>query len=807
MKTGKFMLTLCIFMMFQLPFLLFAQINCRISGKVSDKNGKPLEYVLLTLYRYQQKDSVKKMATFTDLKGNYSFIVIDTGNYAIKASQMGYTAQLSPRQHCSISKTVLQSNLLMSENSTQLSEVAIKGKKPLIERKADRLIFNVEGSAVAAGNPLLEVMRMVPGLAVVNDKLNIRGKEGLIVMIDNRRSYMSGDELLSYLKNTPAESIAQLEIISNPSAKYDAEGNVGIVHIRTKKNTATGTTGTLSQTIGIGKYLKSTTGGQLSYVTEKLILFGNSYLSYNKSYDNYGTTSYIDNGDQINSNNHNIQLSKNNYSYQAGFDYRLHKNSNFGAVLEGSLRPGYQSLGTSKVEKTGTQPQFIQSLNPSATDNRNISANLHYSLNNDNNTALFSADANYVSYSYDLQSRLTDEYYANAQYEQGNLPRQEQLRNRSLRAVDVWAGKADYNHKWSEKHSLESGLKWSQVQTNSDLAYESLQNTIWENDPGRTNQYLFKEQIYAAYLNYNGQFGKYSIQTGLRAEQTSNKGFSKTLNSEVKRNYLKLFPSIFISSNFGKDHSWSAAYSYRIDRPTYSHLNPFTFINNPYSYFRGNPYLKPQYTHNLEANYDFRKKLFLSLSYQHTVDMISEVAEQGVSAGIIGGTRANLNGMDSYSFSVNAPFQLTENWEANIYLGVFNNRIRDIKGFSNQQTTFTTSFTTSFNLPAAVVLDLNGNYQSAMSYGTMLLDPIYGFNAGLKKSFMDKKISLRLNVSDVFKVQKLVYHSAYAGISTFGLNTSESRVFRLTATYKFGKVKAAAQRKTGVEEEQKRARN
>lgn len=796
-----------IFLMFQLPFLLLAQINGRINGKISDQKGKSLEYVLLTLYRYQQKDSTKKMATFTDLEGNYFFTGIDTGTYAVKATYMGYTEQLSARQLISIPNRTQQLNILMAENSTRLNEVAIKGKRPLIERKADRLIFNVEGSAVAAGNPLLEVLRMVPGVAVINDKLNIRGKEGLIVMIDNRRSYMSGDELLSYLKNTPAESIAQLEIISSPSAKYDAEGNVGIVHIKTKKNTATGTTGTLSQTIGIGKYLKSTTGGQASYVTEKLILFGNSYLSYSKSYDNYGSTSTLNNGDQIKSNSHNIQHNKNNYSYQAGFDYRLNKNSNFGAVLDGSLRPDYETLGANKAEKTGAQPQFIQTLNPSATDNRNISANLHYYWNNDKNTDLFIADANYVSYNYDLQSNLRDDYYADAEYEQGSMIRQEQLRSRSLREVDVWAGKADYSHKWSDKHSLETGLKWSQVQTNSDLIYASLQNAQWENDPGRTNQYLFKEQIYATYLNYNGQFGKYSIQTGLRAEQTSNKGFSKTLNSEVKRNYLKLFPSVFISSNFGKDHSWSAAYSYRIDRPTYSYLNPFTFINNPYSYFRGNPYLKPQYTHNLEANYDFRKKLFFSLSYQHTDNMISEIAEQGNSAEVIGGTRANLNSMDSYSLSLNAPFHLMENWEINIYLGVFNNKIKDIKGFSNQQTTFTTSLNTSFGLPAGLVLDANGNYQSAMSYGTMLLDPMYGVNAGVKKSFLDKRLNLRLNVSDAFKMQKLIYHSAYAGISTLGLNTSESRVFRLTATYKFGKVKAAQQRKTGVEEEQKRARN
>lgn len=686
-----------------------------------------------------------------------------------------------------------------------LKQVDITFRKQAIERKGDRLIFNVDGNAAAAGNPLLDVMRLVPGLSVTNDKLNIRGKEGLIIMIDNRRTYMSGDELLSYLKNTPAETISQLEVITNPSARYDAEGNAGIINIKTKKGGLTGTTGTLSQTIGYGKFFKSTTGGQITYTGDKLTLFGNSYLGYNKTFENYYSENSSTGYDKITDNNYAQSTNKNSYSYQAGFDYRLNPHSSIGGIIDGSLRPDYQANALSTLQKAGTDPQYIITHDQSKTDNKNMSNNLHYYWNNDQSTDLFSADANYVKYNFNLGSTQFSDYYQDNTYL--NIINDQQLRNRSIRNVEVIAGKADYTHKYNDKQTLESGIKWSRVQTTSDLVYEQLAEAGWINDAGKTNGYKFKEQIYAGYLNYNGQFGSFNVQTGLRAEQTVNTGFSKTLNSEVKRNYLKFFPSVFVSQTFLKDHSWSVSYSYRVDRPTYSYLNPFTFINNPYSYFRGNPYLKPQYTHNFEGNYDFKKKFFLSLGYSHTADLITEVSERVAQSEVIGGTRTNINSSNSYNLTVNMPFQPLKNWNINIYAGGFRNSIKGEEGFMNSKTTFTSTLTSSVTLPAGITADINGDYQSAMSYGTIVLNPMYSVNAGLKKSFLSSKLNVRLNVSDLFNTRRMTYDAEYAGILKYGLNTSESRVARLTASYKFGKIKAPKPRGTGVEEEQNRARN
>lgn len=686
-----------------------------------------------------------------------------------------------------------------------LKQVDITFKKQAIQRKGDRLIFNVEGNAAVAGNPLLEIMRQVPGLSVTNDKVNIRGKEGLIIMIDNRRTYMTGDELLSYLKNTPAETISQLELITNPSARYDAEGNAGIINIKTKKGGLTGTTGSVSQTLGYGRFFKSTSAGQIVYTSPRLSLYGNSYLGYNKGFENYYSETNAGNHDKVFNNNYTENTSKNSYSYQAGFDYSADSQHRIGGLIDGSIRPDAQSDGFSQIQKTGTDQQYVVTNDRSKTNNKNTAVNLHYNWNNTRNTDLFNADANYVKYNYVSGSGQFSNYYDSPSYQL--ITADQQLRNQSLRTVTVRTGKADYTHKWANQQTLESGFKWSRVQTNSDLRYEELIGSAWTNDSGKTNQYLFTEQIYAAYVNYNAQFGSLNIQSGLRAEKTISNGYSKTIDSETKRNYFKLFPSLFISQTFLKDHSWSLSYSYRIDRPTYSYLNPFTFINNPYSYFRGNPNLKPQYTHNFEGNYDFQKRFFLTLGYSHTTDMITEIAERGSQIDITGGTRTNLNSMDSYNLSLSIPLQPLKGWDINIYAGGFRNVINDHTGFTNGKTTFTTTISSSAALPAGFTADFNGDYQTTMSYGTIILRPMYAVNGGLKKAFFAGKLNLRANVSDIFNQRKMIFASTYAGIERSGLNTSESRVFRLTASYKFGKVKAKQERQTGAEEERKRAGN
>jgi len=685
----------------------------------------------------------------------------------------------------------------------QLNQVQIQARKPVLERKADRLIFNVEGNAATAGNPLLDVMRMIPGLAVTNDKLNIRGKEGLIIMIDGRRTYMSGDELLSYLKNTPAEAISQIELITNPSARYDAEGNAGIINIKTKRSNSTGTTGTLSQTLGYGKFGKSNTGGQVTYRGNKLDLYGNSYLGYSKSFENYYSENNSIGTDLIKTNDYSENTTKNSYSYQAGFDYHFNPYSILGAVLDGSLRPDVQNNGLSMLEKTGADPQFILTDKSSATRSSSNSSNLHYTWNND--TDIFSTDINYVKYDYNLHSAQLSDYYNSINYE--SVIDNEELRNRNIRHIKVATAKADYTHKWKTYHTLESGIKWSDVQTDADLVYEQLLQNSWINDPGKTNQYHFNENIYAGYLNYNGQFGKFTLQAGLRAEETVNKGFSATLNSEIKRNYFKLFPSVFISDSFLKDHSWNLSYSYRIDRPSYNSLNPFTFINNPYSYFRGNPYLQPQYTHNIEGNYDYKKIVFVTLGYSRTANMITEISERGSQPDVIGATRTNLNSMDSYNISFSVQLHPLKGWDLNLNAGGFKNSIKDGEGFLNSHSTFTASMSSSITLFKGIAADVNGSYQTSMSYGTILLDPMYSVNGGLKRSFLSNKLSVRLSVSDIFNLQRMKFHSDYTGIQRYGLNTSESRVGRIAVSYKFGKIKGVSKRDTGANDEKQRAGN
>ena len=249
------------------------------------------------------------------------------------------------------------------------------------------------------------------------------------------------------------------------------------------------------------------------------------------------------------------------------------------------------------------------------------------------------------------------------------------------------------------------------------------------------------------------------------------------------------------------------SYSYRIDRPSYNSLNPFTFINNPYSYFRGNPYLQPQYTHNIEGNYVYKKIVFVTLGYSRTANMITEISERGIQPDVIGATRTNLNSMDSYNISFSVQLHPLKRWDLNLNAGGFKNSIKDGEGFLNSHSTFTASMSSSITLFKGIAADVNGSYQTSMSYGTILLDPMYSVNGGLKRSFLSNKLSVRLSVSDVFNLQRMKFHSDYTGIQRYGLNTSESRVGRIAVSYKFGKIKGVSKRDTGANDEKQRAGN
>ena len=360
---------------------------------------------------------------------------------------------------------------------------------------------------------------------------------------------------------------------------------------------------------------------------------------------------------------------------------------------------------------------------------------------------------------------------------------------------------------------LETGLKSSIVKTDNNFSFENFESNDWRSDPKRSNQFLYDENINAAYLNLNRKFKTTSIQLGLRAEQTNSKGNSVTDQKVVSRHYFDLFPSIFINQEMGKDHEAGVSYSRRIDRPDYGALNPFMSFLDLYSYRFGNPFLKPQYTDAFQLSYSYQKSLNLSLGFSHTTDVITDVLLSDTAAKTIFISKENLATQNSFNFNLSYPLKITKWWNSSNNLTTYYNQFKtpDLAGqpYKSGKLAFNFNTNQTVTLNQSTTLECSAYYQSRQVYGTLLISDQYSIDLGLKKSLLNKQMDIKLSANDVFKMQRSVITSALASQNYIIRERWESQVFRITCTYRFGsnEIKAARQRSGSAEAEAGRVKS
>ena len=360
---------------------------------------------------------------------------------------------------------------------------------------------------------------------------------------------------------------------------------------------------------------------------------------------------------------------------------------------------------------------------------------------------------------------------------------------------------------------LEAGVKSSWVKTDNDLQAEEFVNNNWQNDVRRSNQFVYDENVNAAYTNLNKQFKNTSVQIGLRMEQTNSKGNLITTNTVVKRSYWDFFPTLFVQQNLSKNNQLGFSYSRRIDRPSYDALNPFIYYLDQYTYNKGNPFLNPQYTHNFELSYTLLQKYMLTLGYSRVNDVIAEVILPDEAQKALYQTNANIATNISYSANLNVPVQITKWWQTNNNLNVFYLSFESPnlagRALKTGKTSFQFKSQQTFTIVNGFTAELNGNYESPLDYGTLSLKARYSIDAGLSKTLFNKKASLKLALSDVFNMSENNLSSAYPGLTYTVHQKNETRVGRISFTYRFGKneIKPARRRSTGTESEQGRMKN
>lgn len=793
-----------------------------VNGQVGTSAGKALEFTTLMLLK--AKDSTLVKGSISDIDGKYTFQNVGAGRYLVAAQQIGYRKTYSAPFEINEAQPALELPMLtMVDETKNLTEVKVVAQKPFIEQQVDRTVMNVENSIVASGNTALEVLEKAPGVTIdrQNDQIQLKGKAGVIVYIDGKQTYLSQQEVSNLLKNTPSDNIASIEIITNPGSKYDAAGNSGIINIKMKKNKNFGTNGNFIIGTGYG-WVKNLAGARddlpkfntsinLNHREGKVNLFGNySYVNRESSQSNELNRVIPFNGKNTYFDQYSFRPNQfEGHSYKAGMDYFIDQKSTIGVLVNG-FSNNWQSGGQNNTMISDDNRVLTsKAITQTSMGNKmsNITTNLNYKYDMGKGRE-WTIDADYVHYG-GMNTNNLSTAYTNA----ANLPTRlnQDVRNNMPSTINIMAFKTDYVLP-TKKGKWEMGLKSSYVKADNNSLYDTLQQETkkWLPDASRSNQFKYDENINAGYINYAGKVGKTKVQMGLRAEHTHSIGTSVTLNQTVDRNYLNLFPTLFLSRQLDTNNVLNFSYSRRIDRPDYQNLNPFVFYLDPYTYQQGNPFLRPQYTNAVELTHVFKNAFTTSLSFSRTSDFINrETPRQIASENITYVTPENLGNMDNLSLNVSFPVTVTRWWRMQNNINAYYQHYQTYYSgvpYEVKIGAYNLYTSQNFTLSKSVSAEVSGWYNSASQYGFYRAQPMGAFNVGVQKKMMDGKGSLKLNVSDPFWLNQFNGRAVVQDINFRVVSRWESRRIMLTFSYRFGNqnVKNARQRNSATSAEQNR---
>lgn len=778
----------------------------RLTGVVSDKRmGTPIGDVSITISKLQ--DSTVLFSTLSDTSGFYEFGRIPEGDYFVSAYMMGYKDYTSEPVELDPNEGEVHSEIKME--NLELKEVKVVGKKPYIEQKADKTVLNIESSSTATSENALEILRKAPGIMIDKDEnVSLRGKEGVLVLIDDRPTYLSSTELANFLKNMQGAEVESIEIITNPSARYEASGNSGIINIRTKKNRKPGFNGTVSGGSNQGRKNASWGGLNLNGRKGKVNVYANYYPGLYQGDHTQNIYRKIQNPqntlfDQVSEGEYKWQ----SHSYKSGIDVDINKKNTVGFMYRGYTNKGNNTNdATTKIYNYNriNPDSTLSSLSENSGRNRNNAFNLNYMARLDSSGKQLSADVDYATFRNTNDQQLTSNYLDALNYP---LHPAKLLRGNMPNNVDIKSAKVDYVHPFAKTWKLETGAKTSFVTTDNKVTYENQINNVWQPDLGKSNHFRYDENIYAAYASVSKELKSTSVQVGLRSEYTDSKGNSLTMDSVVVRSYLDFFPTVFVNHKVNDNHNLSFSYNRRIDRPNYESLNPFLYFLDEYTFGKGNPYLKPQYTNSVTATHSFKSMFITSLSYSRTNDVAVELIEQDDSTKYTYQTTRNLNTMNNLNLNVSVNLNPTTWFRSNSNVNAFYNRYEyEQMNVSKEQISVRLQSTNTFELPKSFSIEVTGFYQSPMLWGLMNIKSMYSVDFGVQKYFWNKKANIKLTLRDPFKLMKFKADLNYSNLDGYINNTWDSRRIGLSFSYRFGNddIKPSRQRKSGLEDEQNR---
>lgn len=792
---------------------LFSALNVQaqqagiVSGKVNDEQLQPMAAVTVSLL--QAKDSSLVKAALSDTAGLFEIEREIPGSYLLGYTSMGYSKMYSVPFQLEAGNGFQAPDIQLQPESNNLSDVVITSRKPLIEVKPGKIVFNVEGSINATGSNALELLQKSPGIMVDNNEnISMKGKSGVMIYIDGKMTQLDSKGLADYLKSINSSDIEAIEMIASPGARYDASGNAGIVNIRLKKNKKFGVNGSAELGFTQGKSPKGNAAASLNYRDKKVNVFSNvSGFAGNRESD---LNLYrIQNGNIY--DQHTIMTHKRrNIGIKAGADYFLDSKNTVGVLAMSNFGGGsFNTDGSTDIynQVSGNLLQRLKAGNDAPGNRTNANFNLNYRYADDSSGTLVTFDADYGLFRSRASSYQPNDYYDaehNFMYSiinGNNMPTD----------INIYTAKLDIEHKLGAG-KLGFGAKTAWVKTNNSLDFFNYTDQVAVKNIGLSNSFVYTENVNAAYVNYDVVLDqKWNLQAGLRMEQTNSEGVltradgAQQADNTVKRNYLNFFPNAVLNYTLSTDHMLGLGYNRRIDRPDYQDLNPFENKLDQMTYEKGNAFLRPQYTDNVELSYVFKSMLNISMGYSYVKDYSVTVTDTiNGSATFI--QKQNIAAQKIYSLNLGSPLPIASWWNGYINLwynyqvieGSFNNINIDLRasgyGGYMQHT---------FSLGKNYTAEISGWFNGKGMEGTWQKNAMGSLDIGLQKRFLNEKASIKISATDILGTTRFRGGSNYGGTNLAINQLNENQTVRLNFSYRFGsnQIKGARQRKTASESE------
>lgn len=783
-----------------------------IRGRILDKDNAPVPFVNVLVMN--PADSALVKAAVTDTTGWFIIDNLADGSYLLSITSIGYNRKIIPIQF-GPAQDRPPLDIILEASAANLQEVVVRSKKPLIEVQPDRIVLNVENSIVATGNNALEVLSRAPGILVTpQDQISVRGKSGVLILIDNRPTNLSMADVIDLLRSMQSTEIEKIEVINNPPAKYDAAGTSGIINIKTIKGKNYGTSATATMNVTRGRFLRGVGGLNLQHNGKKIALNANLNLAASKQQSDWeGTNYYKTDGriSQILRSQRPEIYTRRSLNTRIGLDYYLNPKTTLGLTTR--LVVGGNGLLDNTLTRILTPENVLNSTirKHSVQDGNSLNSTSNLNLRHVVSAGHeITADLDYTYFSESNLTNIRNDFFT-PEGQTGRPPLL--LQNRPATDIHIGIVKADYIRPVSKQFSLEAGVKTSLVRAANKALFLENQQNVWTSDVNRTNSFLYNEHIAAGYASLQGSLKTWQIKAGLRGEYTAYEGTSLTAKTTVSNQYFQLFPSVFVNKSLNDKNSIGLSYSRRIDRPSYQSLNPFVYVSDIYTQSVGNPYLQPQLTNAFELNYTLADRYVMALSYQRTSGTIMQVLQRDAkNPDVIIWTEANLDNSFFYGLSLMVPVNLTRWWSVeNSLLLNYNDMqttLSDGRQYRLNRPSLAYNFNHSFKLSAGFAAELSGYYNSATVYGVYSVWPQYQLNFGVKKSSKDKLTTYSLAGNDILRSYRLKAETDLPGISQRINYLYDTRTLRLTISRKFGntKMKSARQRASASETEQGRIR-